>query len=103
MAFAVAAITLGGFTLYNLAQVTNSAWAMDPQKRLENVVGNKGANINYKNLMTYWKPLHDPRQFMATRTFAKKSKARLDAVSEDPIRRRNGQRDVMKYNYRTSS
>lgn len=103
MAWVVAALALGGFTLFNLAASENSAWVLDPQQRLQNVVGNKNADINYKNLMTYWKPLYDPRQFQATWTYAKKVKARTDAVSSNPIKRRSGQRDIMKYNYRQGS
>jgi hypothetical protein len=103
MAFAIAAIALGGFTLYNLGMATDSGWALDPQEKLAKVVGNKGVNINYKNIMTYWKPLTDPRRFTATETYAKRVRARLGILSPDPITARTSKRDLIKFNYRLGS
>lgn len=102
-AFTVTALALGGFTLYNLFNATDSSWALDPQTRLENVVGNKNANINYKNLISYWRPLRDPTRFQATSTYERRMMARVNSMSENPARRRKGQRDIIKYNYRLGS
>jgi hypothetical protein len=103
MAFAIAALALGGFTLYNLGMATDSGWALDPQERLARVTGNKGVNINYKQIATYWKPLLDPRKFTATETLAKRVRARLGSLSTDPIVARTSKRDLIKFNYRLGS
>ena len=100
MAFTVAAVMLGGFTLYNLSSARTSAFHLDPQQRLESAVGNKGANINLPQVMNKMRPITDPGRYMSTRTYYKKFKAKTDAISSDPVKRKNGIRDVSKYDYR---
>jgi len=100
-AFAVAAVVLGGFTLYNLSGSYSSMWAKDPQARLQDYVpGNKHANINLPALLTLWTPTSQPGDFARNSLYARKSKSRLDAISADPIKRANASAQIMRHDYR---
>lgn len=103
MAFTVAAIVLGGFTLYNLSNGASSFWAMDAQQRHAAQKGNKHANINLDKVMSHWKPLYDPKLDMSTDTMYRKFKAYTDTVSNDPMRQQRGTHNIKKYNYRKGS
>lgn len=103
MAFAVAAIVLGGFTLYNLSGASNESWALDPQVKFQKAMGNKHAKLNLPYIMSQHNPISDPRNHRATRTYHKRVKARVDSISPDPLKRKSGQKDVATYNYRVGS
>ena len=104
MAFTFAAIVLGGFTLYNLSN-KNTLFITDPQKRLENTPGNKHANIKLSELLTFWKPMVDPERdrWMATKTYAKRVKAREMAGSNYVMSQKMGSAVVQVNNYQKGS
>ncbi len=103
MAFAVAAIALGGFTIYNLTGAGSELSNMDPAQRFQNIAGNKHAKINYSFLVSQHRPISDPRNHRATHTFHKRVKARTDSIHPNPNKRKNGTRDMAKYDYRRGS
>lgn len=102
MAFAVAAITLGGLTIYNLTGGSEIS-SMDPSQRFQSIAGNKHAKINYSYLVSQHKPISDPRNHRATHTYHKIVKARTDSIHPNPMRRKNGTNDMAKFDYRRGS
>lgn len=100
MAFTVAALVLGGFTLYNLSSSSSSFWALDPQQRLEKVAGQKHANINLAQMMSHWQPVFDPKNDKNTETMYRRFKIQTDTISQDPVKNLRGQANMQKYNYR---
>jgi hypothetical protein len=102
MAFTIAAIVLGSFTLYNLSN-KNTLFTTDPQTRLENTPGNKHVNIKLNELFTFWKPIINPRQWMATETYAKRVRAREMSGSSNPMQQKMGSAVMTVNNYRRGS
>lgn len=101
MAFVVAAIVLGGFTLYNLSN-KSSAFTTDPQRRLASDPGNAHANIKLNEMLTFYKPIvAPPRKWQATETYAKRSKAReMSASNNAPLTQKMGSAVTSVNNYR---
>ena len=93
MAFVVVAIALGGFTLYNLqTELSNKGTKAD----------NKPFNYKLNNILTFWKPLTEPkRKWGATETYAKKMRALNRASSNNPLEQKMGTAEVTTYGYRT--
>jgi hypothetical protein len=104
MAFVVAALVLGGFTLYNLSNKSTS-FTTDPQKRLANDPGNAHVNIKLNELLTFWNPIKQPpRKWQATETYDKRTRAREMAGSnKSPLEQKYGSAVVSVNNYRRGS
>jgi len=95
MAFVVVAIALGGFTLYNL-QTELSAKTNTPV--------NKPFQYKLNNILTFWKPLQEPkRKWGHTETMSKKMRALNRAASSNPLEQKYGAAEVSTYGYRDAA
>lgn len=92
MAFVVVAIALGGFTLYNLQTEISSE---------TNIPKNKPFGYKLNNILTFWKPLREPkRKWGATETMGKRMRAFNRAASTNPLEQKYGSAEVSTYGYR---
>lgn len=88
------ALGLGAFTLYNLQdQIANT----------KNKPDNKEFNYKLNNILTFHKPLTEPkRKWMATETNNKKFRALMRASSNNPLEQKYGAAEVSTFGYRTA-
>jgi hypothetical protein len=103
--FAVAAVVLGGFTLYNLAGTKTSTHAQDPQKRLQNEDGNAHQKYKMNEVLTsFMAPLLDyPTRWMVDYTTHRKVLARLNQESKCYSTSKKATNDIIDQNLRRGS
>lgn len=103
--FAVAAVVLGGFTLYNLAGTKSANHAQDPQKRLQNEEGNAHQAYKMNEVLTsFMAPLLEyPTRWMVSYTTSRKAKAFMEQQSGCYSSSKKATNDIIEQNLRRGS